>query len=293
VEDETSIPVTNLSKTINGIGLTSINNKPLYYHSIGKAGRDPIIFVHGLGGTSECWHPLISTLSLERSHSLHLFDLEGHGLSPTSPQSVLSISSLAEDVKGLYQVAGISTGATIIAHSMGCLVALAFAIANPELVKRLILLGPPPSPLPEAAVQGSHARAATARTKGMVAVVDAVVTAGTSQRTKDTNPIAISAVRLALMGQDPEGYAKACSALAGVTSAIDTGKLSVETLIVTGNEDKVSPPSVCQKYATSMKAKEPIVLKNVGHWHFFEDINGVSEAIKSFLPVQNGVQNGS
>ncbi|KAF2795310.1 hypothetical protein K505DRAFT_273511 [Melanomma pulvis-pyrius CBS 109.77] len=283
IESQSSIPATNLSKSINGIGLTRINNKPLYYQNLGTTVGPPIIFIHGLGSTLECWNPLISTLSLTNSHSLHLFDLEGHGLSPTSPLSALSISSFAADTKGVFEHAGISSGATIIAHSMGCLVALAFAIENPTLVKKLILLGPPPSPLPEAASQDSHARATTVRTKGMAAVVDAVVTAGTSEHTKTKNPIAVAAVRLALMGQDPEGYAKACSALAGAAQALDVGKVNAETLLITGDEDKVSPPQLCEKYARELRAREPVVLSNVGHWHVFEDVDGVSAAVRGFL----------
>lgn len=283
IESQSSIPATNLSKSINGIGLTRINNKPLYYQHLGTTGGPPIVFIHGLGGTLECWNPLISTLSLTNSHSLHLFDLEGHGLSPTSPLSALSISSFAADTKGVFEHAGILSGATIIAHSMGCLVALAFAIENLSLVKKLILLGPPPSPLPEAASQDSHARATAARTKGMAAIVDAVVTAGMSEHTKTKNPIAVAAVRLVLMGQDPEGYAKACTALAGATQALDVGEVKAETLIITGDEDKVSPPQLCEQYARELKARELVILKNVGLWHVFEDVSGVSEAVKAFI----------
>jgi pimeloyl-ACP methyl ester carboxylesterase len=230
-----------------------------------------------------CWGPLISTLSLATTHSLHLFDLEGHGLSPTSPLSALSISSFASDVKGIFEHANISSGATIMAHSMGCLIALTFAIENPSLVKKLILLGPPESPFTEEVSQGIQGFAKLARTKGMPGVVDALVAYGTSEYTSLKNPLAVAALRLSLMGQDPEGYAKACSALAGATQALDLGRIEAETLIITGDRDLMSPPQLCKKYAKDLKAKEPVVLENVGHWHLFEDVGGVSEAVKVFL----------
>lgn len=129
---------------------------------------------------------------------------------------------------------------------MGCLVALSFTISNFGHVERLILVGPPPSPLPEAASNGSHAgaslaRASLARSKG---VVDSVVTVGTSTFTK-RNPPALIALRISLLGQDLEGYAKPCSALAGATEEFDIRKIDVQTLIVTGDEDKVSPLDMC------------------------------------------------
>jgi pimeloyl-ACP methyl ester carboxylesterase len=120
----------------------------------------------------------------------------------------------------------------------------------------------------------------------MAGVVDAVVASGTSEYTRSKNPLAVAALRLSLMGQDPEGYAKACSALAGATQTLEFEKVEAETLIITGNRDLMSPPQVCEKYAKDLKAKEPVVLENVGHWHLFEDVGGVSEAVKVFLGLE-------
>ena len=166
---------------------------------------------------------------------------------------------------------------------MGCLVALTFVLQNPSLVRNLILIGPPPSPLPEAASKNTYARETIVREKGMAAVVDAIVAAGTSIQTKDSNPLAVAAVRMSLLGQEPESYAKACSALAGATQKLEIEKLEARTLIVTGEEDKVSPPALCQKMGKAIRECEVVVLKDVGHWHVFEDVIGVSEAVGRFL----------
>lgn len=280
---QSHIPLTNWSKSINGAGLTEIGGKLLNYKHLGRNDGPPVVFVHGLGGTVDYWTPLISTNKLAETHSLHLFDLEGHGLSPTSPLSVLSISSFAEDVKGVVQHANLLSGITLVAHSMGCLVALAFVLANPGKVSKLILVGPPPSPLPDTASQGSYARAVTIRSQGMSAVVDAVATAGTSENTKKNNAVALTAVRLSLLGQDPEGYAKACTALAGATNTLDISQVDAETLIITGDEDKVSPPALCEKYKSTITRCSVDVLPQTGHWHLFENLEGVSKAVQKFL----------
>lgn len=277
--------LTNAAKSIQaGVGLTTINSKPLYYRKVGS-GVEDIVFVHGLGGTQEYWTPLVSALSLAETSSLHLYDFEGHGLSPTHPLSSLTIGSLAADVAGVFKVANISakTPATLVAHSMGCLVALRFALDNPTLVKKLVLVGPPPSPLPEAASNGSFDRAELARTKGMRAVVDAVVAAGTSAHTKKANPVGLTATRLSLLSQDPESYAKACSALAQATDTLAVEGLKADTLIITGQEDKVSPPGLCEKYVERIPKARHVVLPDVGHWHVYEDVQGVASALKGFL----------
>ncbi|PMD29896.1 fumarylacetoacetate hydrolase-like protein [Hyaloscypha variabilis F] len=281
VQKETHVPISNLSKSCGGVGLASINSKQLYYRHAGVPDGSPIIFIHGLGGTSEFYTPLIASLGLERNHSLHLLDLEGHGLSPTSAISSISISSYASDFYALAQEAKVS-GATVVAHSMGCLVAITLALQHPEIVSKLLLLGPPPTPLPEAGQAGSIARAAAVRKSGMAAVVDTVVTAGTSAKSKD-DKIGIAAVRLSLLSQDPEGYAKGCTALAGASEALPVAKIKAKTLIVTGDEDKVSPPQVCEKYSTEIKGSKVHVLSQVGHWHIFEDVKGVSDVVASFF----------
>jgi pimeloyl-ACP methyl ester carboxylesterase len=283
-------PLTNGSASFNGTtDLTLINNKPLHYRAVGS-GSDSVVFVHGLGGSIEFWTPLIAQLDLESSHKLHLFDFEGHGLSPTHPLSALSIQSLSSDTAAVLKHAGASSSApaTLVAHSMGCLVALHCALSNPSLIKKLILVGPPPSPLPEAATKGTYARAATVRAKGMGGVVDAVAGNGTSARSKKSNPQGVAAARISLLGTDPEAYAKACMALAGSSElSLEVEKLTMPTLIITGDEDKVSPPELCEKYATRIStAEKPVALKEVGHWHVFEDTRGVADAVAKFLQIQ-------
>jgi pimeloyl-ACP methyl ester carboxylesterase len=93
----------------------------------------------------------LTTSSKLKSYDCFLFDLEGYGLSPISPTSKVSIVSLAADVEVLCSRSGL-TNVTLVAHSLGWLVALKCAQDNPGLISRLILVGPPPNPLSEAGV---------------------------------------------------------------------------------------------------------------------------------------------
>ncbi|KAK5170671.1 uncharacterized protein LTR77_005261 [Saxophila tyrrhenica] len=265
-------------------GLRKVGDKALHVKEAGIDSGPPAIFVHGLGGTMDYWTPLLHSTNLNSAYKCYLLDLEGHGLSPTVPQSKLSIASFAADVKALCTEASITTDLTILAHSMGCLVAMRFTLDNPGMVSKLILVGPPPSPLPEAGSKASHARAALVRAKGMGAVVDAVSTAGTSEKTKSSNTVALSAVRLSLLGQNAEGYAKACTALAEATSELEVSKMQAKTMIVTGSEDKISPMQVCEGYKEKMPGVVGVeVLPDVGHWHVLEDPVGVSKAVAQIL----------
>lgn len=262
-------------------GLTDIDGKLLHYKRLGS-GDNNIVFVHGLGGTAEYFSPLISEMGLQDAASLHLFDFEGHGLSPTHPLSVLTVDSLTNDLAGIFSHAGItkSNPGTLIAQAMGCIVALKFALSNPGLVKKLVLFGPPPFPLSEAARRVLEERGELIRTSGMGAVVDKIVLSSTSEHTKKMNPLAISAIRLSLLGQDPEAFAKACSAFARDEAPLPVENLDVQTIIVTGSEDKVSSP---EEYSSKIKGAKTVVLPNVAQWHVFADAKGVSDSLQSFL----------
>lgn len=271
------IPVANQKAPANS-GLTNINGKNLFYQRMGAETGPPVFFIHGLGGSSSYFYPL--TTKLQSTHSLHLLDLEGHGLSPTSATSTLTIASFAEDFYHMSQVAGLNKGVTVIAHSMGSLVALKLALEHPGLVSKLILMGPPPNPLPEAGSQGSYARAALVRKEGMLSAVDAIVQAGTSAYVQQNKPLSIAAVRTSLLGQDAEGYAKACAALAGsANDALDIKSLRIPVSIITGEEDKVGTPALCQKYSELTGDGHVEVLKDVGHWHMFEDVEGTVKSV--------------
>ncbi|KAI1293096.1 hypothetical protein F5Y03DRAFT_374886 [Xylaria venustula] len=285
IDTVSSFELTNSSKAAGkGAGLTVVNGKPLYYRQAGS-GSENVVFTHGLGGTQDCWTPLISTLPLEKLATLHLYDFEGHGLSPTHPLSQLTIDSLATDLAGIFVTAGISPSrpATLFAHSTSCLVAVKLALEYPALVKRLVLISPPPYPLSEARRNTLIGRAGHARTKGLSAVVDEVISRETSEYSKKNNLLAITAARLSLLSQDPEGYAKACSAFADSTEDLEFGKLSTSTFIITGRNDEVSTPEVCETYRDMISNSQFVVLENAGHWLVFEDAPGVANAVGEVL----------
>ncbi|KUL92317.1 hypothetical protein ZTR_02363 [Talaromyces verruculosus] len=257
---QSSISVSNL-KTPGHNGLVKIGNKELFYQFKGQTDGPQIIFVHGLGGSSTYFSPLYE--KHQATHGLHLIDLEGHGLSPTSALSNLTIESLLQTSEKFCSTK----------HKLGL-------ISSSH--------GTSSSPLPQAGSSGSFARAETVRSKGMLAVVDAIVNAGLSSKTKASNPLAVTAARLSLLGQDPEGYAKACMALARSAGEIlEVSQLPAEckTLILTGTEDAVSPQAVCSAYGQNIKSSEVKTLDDVAHWHLFEDVKGVSDAVYSFLGV--------
>ena len=62
------------------------SQKGIAYHKSGKG--DPIILIHGLGLSAECWYKQISFL--KKDYTVYALDLPGHGksdlLSQAKPQ---------------------------------------------------------------------------------------------------------------------------------------------------------------------------------------------------------------
>lgn len=286
ISQVSSIPMYNLDISCGGVGLTKIKEKLVNIVELGT-GTDPIVYIHGLGGSMEFYRPLIDAANLQESHKHILYDLEGHGLTPTKASSPVTMDSLVDDLAGIIASPKYNIeSATLVSHSMGGLIALNFALKHPTLVKKLILIGPGPSPLPAAASEATYKRAAAVRDKGMQAsgVAETVANAATSATTKRTRPLALSAVRASLLSQDPEGYAKGCMALAGTAgTALEIEKISVPALIIAGDEDKISSLEWARDMEGRMVDAKVEVLKEVGHWHCFEDLEGVAKAVKDFL----------
>ncbi|KAH8665843.1 fumarylacetoacetate hydrolase-like protein [Tricladium varicosporioides] len=276
------IPWSNSNKTPGATGLTTVGSKKLYYRHLGIDSGENIIFIHGLGGTSEYFTPLISLLGLEKTHSLHLLDLEGHGLSPTSALSTVTLTSYAEDWYKLCQQQNIKK-AIVIGHSMGSMVALNFVISHPEICSKLILMSPSESPMGEAKGKSLKERAAIVRKLGIPPIVQGMIDISTSPKYKPHNPNTVMEIHSTLLGQDPEGYAKGCVALGTSTEALPVSQIKAKTLFINGEDDHLTPTANCIGYQKQIEGSQLEVISQAGHWHIFEDAEEVANYVGPFI----------
>jgi pimeloyl-ACP methyl ester carboxylesterase len=119
----------------------TIGEEPLQLHHETYGEGDPIIFLHGLGGTLYTWRHLIGPLAPH--YRLILFDLKGAGKSPKPYDDKYSMFDQAELIyrfilqNDLHNV-------TFVGHSFGGGVALLLALKltqrDPSRLSRLILI---------------------------------------------------------------------------------------------------------------------------------------------------------
>ena len=224
------------------------------------AGQGPaLVMLHGLGGSSNTFEPLLDGLTGWR---ILRPDLPGAGRSPLRP-SVHRIEDLSHAITEALKAAGISR-AVIAAHSMGTLLAQHMALTAPDRVTALILFGALTEPT-EPARTGLQQRAAQAEREGMAGIADAVSTASLSPHTRSTNPAVRAYVRESLMRQPPQGYANHCRALSRAT-AFPVRRINCPVTLITGADDPVAPPAMAETLHRTIPHSQLHILPNVGHW---------------------------
>jgi 3-oxoadipate enol-lactonase len=110
-------------------------------------GDPTIVFVHGWTGNYTRWSQTRELLS--KNHRTIIYDLRGHGYSEKRPDMDFSFDSFVADHLGLMEALGIKR-AVLAGHSMGGMIAQHFALAHPEMVEKLVLVGTAACPAPDA-----------------------------------------------------------------------------------------------------------------------------------------------
>ena len=96
-----------------------------------------LVFLPGMGGTTRYWQGRIT--ALEKHHRVLLVDPLGFGQSPKPWTQYTAVRHVA----ALHHTLSRRAPFTLIGHSMGAVLSVAYAARYPEQVERLILIGLP------------------------------------------------------------------------------------------------------------------------------------------------------
>jgi 3-oxoadipate enol-lactonase len=250
--------------------------------AVDDEGEGPVVVcVHGLGGSSNTFTPLLPALA---RHRVVRIDLPGSGRSQRV-EGALSIEGYVDAVLRVCERLNL-TRAHWLGHSMGTIVVQHIAAAHPKAVASVALFGPLIAP-PDAARAAMTARAAKARVgvAGMHEITTGLLNAAISADTRARLPVAVAFVRESLMRQDGDAYARSCEALAGAQAAA-VEKIEAPVLLVTGDEDGVAPPQTVRAMADKLrcaKNTKVVVLPRCGHWTPIERPEECQRELREFL----------
>ena len=235
-----------------------------------------VVLIHGLGGDSNTFEPLMGALDGCR---VLRPDLPGAGRSALRPGRP-RLKGLAAAVCDAVRATGIER-AHFAGHSMGTLICQHLAAELPDAVLSLTLFGPILEP-PPAVRQALSERAEAARRDGMAGIADSISAASVAEESRRTNPVAQAFVRESLMRQNPAGYAAHCQALAAAPAANHTA-IRCPTLLIAGERDPVAPIAMAEALKNRISGAELEILPGIGHWMTIEAPGQSAEAIRAHL----------
>lgn len=114
----------------------SFDGTPIYYEMHGEG--EPLVFVYGIACLINHWHHQIEYFS--KTHRVICFDIRGHQKSqPVNNMKNLRMSDLAKDISGLLSHLEIKK-AHFIGHSFGAPIMLELYAQNPQIFKSLCFI---------------------------------------------------------------------------------------------------------------------------------------------------------
>ena len=257
-----------MQANIHGVGI--------HYETQGDG--PPVVFVHGLGGTSNVWHAQRVTLS--KNFRVVTYDLSGSGRSDRSRRQY-SIDGWADELAGLMDHLSIPA-AVVVGHSMGTVVVQHFAAKYAKrptaiaLAGALVELGPPGK-------EAFTKRAETVEKEGMIGVADAVLGGALSAGSRERNLALTGMVREMLLSNDPACYAGHCRALIAGSAKADQEKIACPTLLVVGDQDPVTPLALQRKIAAAIKNSRIRIVPNTAHLTMLESPEAFNAILLEFL----------
>ena len=232
-------------------------------------GGVPVLFAHSFAGDRSHWESALEHLQLQRR--VVAFDFRGHGNSPPAAGRY-SYDELAKDAGAVADAADLDRF-VLVGHSMGAAIATEYAAMNPQRVKALILVDPPPRPgaIPPDQLQQIH----DALEKDPYAVVEQF---WTQQMFIDARPEVRQRLLASLRKLPRNATIELTREAFAVDSSLALGRYpGTKFAIVTPRNDT---PLSLHNVVPDVKHA---VVKGTGHWIHLDDPDGFNRTLDEFL----------
>ena len=271
-----------------------------------RAGSEPAVFVHGLGGSALNWTDLMGQLSdatADPALAAEALDLPGFGFSPPPADGDYSLDARVAAVIALIDTRGYGP-VHLIGNSLGGAISTRVAARRPDLVKTLTLISPA---LPDLRPRLLPLRLAVVAMPGVgrwlvtkMQTVPPERRAETSIAELYVDPNRILPERRAeaiaeIIRRDGLGYS--VDALLGSARSLlteytrpgagslwaDARQVAAPTLLIHGSHDRLVNPGMAGRAARTFPNCRVIVLPRIGHVAMMERPEEVATEMRDFL----------
>jgi len=246
---------------------------------------EPMVFLHGISSGSGSWvHQLIHFESSARCVS---WDAPGYGTSSALTNPWPSASDYERALASFLDALKIESS-LIVAHSLGAIMATAFAARHPDRVRGMVLLDPAIGygalPREEASAR-LDSRLSQLKDLGIEGLARTRASALVSDRAGQE---AIGLIRWNMMRLSPDGYTQAARMLAASNLLKDAKFFKSRVFVACGTEDRITPEESCRQVALAFAQGQYLGLQGLGHASYIEAPPVVNERIAEFyMGTQN------
>lgn len=239
--------------------------------------RCPLVLLHAFPVGPQMWGDVVELLA---GRNL-VVDLPGFGATPI-PDGEPNLDDAADALARTLDLAGIDR-AVIAGLSMGGYVALSFAERHPERLSALALLNTNMHQDPEEKRQERREMIERVRADGARALsADALL----GKTTRATQPLVVSSAQELAHEANPEGIIWALEAMAIRPERTYVAReLDVPVLVLTGDEDDMSPLSALTDPLAEKKDVTAVTISGAGHLSAMEQPQAVARALEDLVSL--------
>ena len=244
-----------------------------------RTGSGPdLVVLHSLLADRYAFDPVLPTLATK--HRVTLFNLPGfHGSQPCMLALMDNYIAVIEDG---FQEWGIASNSVLIGNGFGGTVALAFALAHPERMSKLVMsdaaAGFPPEGRQQFAVMAQKVADA-----GLGSIAETAARRVFSPAYLASHPEKIDERKDVLIGIDAKAFQAACKILQETDLTPLLHRMKVPTLVVCGEFDQATPPVLNRAVSAGIAGSRYVELPDCGHCPPLEQPEQFIAAIKDFV----------
>ena len=248
-------------------------------------GDQPILFAHGFGCDQNMWR--LVAPAFEDSHRVVLFDHVGAGQSDASAYDRKKYATLDGYATDVLEICGnlALSDVIFVGHSVSAMIGVLAANREPQRFSALVLIGPSPRYIDDAAYAGGFSRHDI---EGLLSSLDsnylgwsssmAPVIMGNRDRPELGQELTNSFCRT-----DPEIAAQFARVTFFSDNREDLGLVRTPTLILQCSEDVIAPRVVGEYVHRHMPGSQLVIMEATGHCPNLSAPDETVGAIKKFI----------
>lgn len=248
-----------------------------------QQGEHCIVLLHGYLESMLVWSDFVPLLY--KQTRVVTLDLPGHGISVVTGE-VHTMEFLADTVAEALKALGIER-CTLVGHSMGGYVALAFCERHPEMLDGVVLLSSTPNPDTEEKAENRRREIALVKAGRKELLARVAPAAGFAEENRERMKDAIEDLTEQVFITEDDGIV---ALLNGMIQRKDQNemlrKTKVPVLFILGRKDNYIPPEVAEKMVAAHPEARVVWLENSGHMGFLEEPEATAAALLDFAGVK-------